>query len=95
MALYIVSVPIGHPDDITLRAINTLKDVDFLICEEFKPARRLLKRLEIQKELFSLNEHNEKRDTEEIIQQLLQGIYPVRRQSYHSFLLHVVQNNLL
>jgi 16S rRNA (cytidine1402-2'-O)-methyltransferase len=73
MTLYIVSIPIGHPDDITLRAIKTFENVDFLICEEFKNGRKLLKQLNIEKELFNLNEHNEESDTEEIIQELLKG----------------------
>jgi len=73
MSLYVVSLPIGNPDDITLRAIEILKKVDFLICEEFKVARKLLKRLDLQKELYNINEHNEKSDSEEIIQLLLQG----------------------
>ena len=67
MPLYVVAVPIGHPDDITHRAIKTLGDVDFLICEELKPARRMLKTLGIKKELYQINEHNERDDTEEII----------------------------
>ncbi|MCG8339002.1 MAG: 16S rRNA (cytidine(1402)-2'-O)-methyltransferase [Proteobacteria bacterium] len=73
MALYIVSVPIGHPGDITLRAVKTFEDADFLICEEFKNGRKLLKQLNIEKELFNLNEHNEETGTEEIIQELLKG----------------------
>lgn len=58
--LYIVSTPIGNYDDITLRAINILHEVDFIICEEYKEAKRLLHHLKIEKELHSLNEHNEK-----------------------------------
>ncbi|MBI5809334.1 MAG: 16S rRNA (cytidine(1402)-2'-O)-methyltransferase [Ignavibacteriales bacterium] len=58
--LYIVSTPIGNYDDITLRAINILQEVDFIICEEYKEAKRLLHHLKIEKELHSLNEHNEK-----------------------------------
>ena len=58
--LYIVSTPIGNYNDITLRAITILKEVDFIICEEFKEARRLLSFHKIEKELFFLNEHNEK-----------------------------------
>jgi len=73
MALYIVSLPIGHPDDITLRAINVLKKADFLICEELKNGRRLLKKLEIVKKLYNINEHNEADDTEDIIKLLKQG----------------------
>lgn len=72
--LYIVSIPIGNIDDITLRALNTLKQVDFIICEEYKAARRFLSRLDLsQKELFSANEHNEKESTQEILDLILEG----------------------
>ncbi len=57
--LYIVSVPIGNPDDITLRAIDVLKKVDLVVCEELKEGRRLLNRLSIPTPLDNLNEHNE------------------------------------
>ncbi|MEW6509135.1 MAG: 16S rRNA (cytidine(1402)-2'-O)-methyltransferase [Bacteroidota bacterium] len=71
--LFIVSTPIGNYDDITLRAINTLKDVDFIICEEFKEARRLLSHLMIIKELVSLNEHNEEEASIEIFKRIKEG----------------------
>ncbi|MEW6196841.1 MAG: 16S rRNA (cytidine(1402)-2'-O)-methyltransferase [Bacteroidota bacterium] len=71
--LFIVSTPIGNHDDITLRAINTLKEVDFIICEEFKEARRLLSHLQIEKELVSLNEHNEEEASQEIFQKIKNG----------------------
>ncbi len=71
--LYIVSTPIGNYEDISLRAINVLKSVDFIICEEFKEARRLLSRYQIEKELHSLNEHNEKEASEEIFQKIKEG----------------------
>ena len=59
-AFYVVATPIGNPDDITLRAINILKEVDALICEEYRNGSRLLKKLGIdQKEIITLNEHNE------------------------------------
>lgn len=73
MILYVVSVPIGHPDDITFRAINTFRQVDFLICEERQIGSKLLKRLDIEKELQCLNEHNEEQDVESIITRLLKG----------------------
>ncbi|MGD1008187.1 MAG: 16S rRNA (cytidine(1402)-2'-O)-methyltransferase [Ignavibacteriaceae bacterium] len=57
--LYLVSTPIGNYDDITIRALNILKSIDFVICEEFKEARRLLSHYQITKELVSINEHNE------------------------------------
>ena len=73
MPLFIVSTPIGNPDDITLRAIDTFRKVDFLICEEIKVGRKLLKRLEIDKELYNLNEHNESEESEMILRLLLKG----------------------
>lgn len=66
-ALYIVSTPIGNYEDITLRALRVLKECDFIICEEYKEARRLLSHYKIEKELFSLNEHNENEEADELI----------------------------
>jgi len=71
--LYIVSTPIGNYEDITLRALRILKECDFIICEEFKEARRLLSNYKIEKELFSLNEHNENDSANELILKLLEG----------------------
>jgi 16S rRNA (cytidine1402-2'-O)-methyltransferase len=71
--LYIVSTPIGNYEDITLRAVRILKEVDFIICEEFKEARRLLSNLKINKELFSINEHNENENADDIILKLSEG----------------------
>ena len=71
--LYITPTPIGNYDDITLRALQILKKVDLIICEELKPARRLLSHFGIEKELIPLNEHNEKEITPEIIRELSEG----------------------
>ena len=71
--LYIVSTPIGNYEDITLRALRILKECDFIICEEFKEARRLLSNYKIEKELFSINEHNENENANELILKLLEG----------------------
>lgn len=71
--LYVVSTPIGNYDDITLRALKILNEVDFIICEEFKEARRLLSHYKIEKELFSLNEHNEKEASFELFQKIKDG----------------------
>ena len=73
MPLYIISTPIGHPDDISKRACETLNQVDFVICEETKEGSRLLKKLNIQKELYPLNEHNESEQTPEMIALLQKG----------------------
>lgn len=71
--LYLVPTPIGNLEDITLRALRVLKEVDFIICEEFKPARRLLSHYNIHKELISLNEHNQNEISKELAEQILSG----------------------
>jgi len=71
--LFLVSIPIGNYDDITLRALYTLKHVDFIICEEYKIARRLLAHYKIDKELISLNEHNENDVVDEIVAEIMSG----------------------
>lgn len=71
--LYIVGTPIGHHDDITLRALDVLRTVDYIACEERKIALRLLARHEIEKELVEVNEHSEKEETDQIILDLAMG----------------------
>jgi len=71
--LYIVSTPIGNYDDISIRALNILRISDFIICEEFKEARRLLSHFQIEKELHSLNEHNEEESSQNILKLLSAG----------------------
>jgi 16S rRNA (cytidine1402-2'-O)-methyltransferase len=71
--LYITPTPIGNYDDITFRALKVLKEADIILCEETKPANRLLAHFNIQKELISLNEHNEKEITDEIVKNILDG----------------------
>jgi 16S rRNA (cytidine1402-2'-O)-methyltransferase len=69
--LYIIPTPIGNYEDITLRALRILKEVEFIICEEFKEARRLLSFYKIDKPLVSLNEHNEEENSKEILSMIL------------------------
>jgi 16S rRNA (cytidine1402-2'-O)-methyltransferase len=71
--LFIVSTPIGNYEDITLRALNILRKVDFIICEEFREAKRVLSKYKIEKELVELNEHNEEKVSDEILQMILEG----------------------
>ena len=71
--LLLVSTPIGNYDDITLRALNILRSVDFIICEEYKIARRMLAHYKIDKELIALNEHNENEIVDEILLEILKG----------------------
>lgn len=72
--LYIVATPVGNPQDITLRAIETLRSVDAVICEERKDGSRLLKQLEIiGKPLIELNEHNESDMIQQVLIELMNG----------------------
>jgi len=57
--LYIVSTPIGNLGDISLRAIETLKSSDIIICENPKHSLKLLSKLDIKKKLISLHDYNE------------------------------------
>ena len=71
--LFLVSTPIGNYDDITIRALNILKECDFVICEEYKEARRLLSHFQIEKELIALNEHNEKEIVNDLLLKILEA----------------------
>src|SRR5690606_2544762 len=70
MKLYIVSTPIGNLKDITLRALEVLKDVDFILCEDTRVSSNLLNHFEIKKELVSLNAVNESNKIDLIISRL-------------------------
>jgi len=71
--IYIVSTPIGNKDDFTVRALNSLKRCDFVICEEIKIGAITLKNINLTKELVPLNEHNEVETTREIIDRIKKG----------------------
>ncbi len=72
--LYIVATPIGNPRDITLRAVDILKDADAVICEDRKTGSRLAKSIGIEvKEWIEANEHNESRVGEVLQEKLLCG----------------------
>ncbi len=71
--LHIVSTPIGNITDISARAIEAIRNCDILLCEEAKPARRLLSQLQIQKEFILLNEHTTKEATAEALELLDSG----------------------
>ena len=70
LKLYIVPVPIGNLKDITLRGIETLKNVDFIIVEDTKYSLKLLNNLEIKKPLISYYKPKEKIKTAGIINRL-------------------------
>ena len=71
--LYIVATPIGNLEDITLRAIKTLKEVDLISAEDTRHTLKLLNHLEISKPLISYHRHNEDTKTDILIKELEQG----------------------
>lgn len=71
--LYIVSTPIGNLEDITLRALRVLKEVDLVACEDTRTTRKLLLRYGIEKPLLSYHEHNEIEKSKELVSLLIEG----------------------
>lgn len=71
--LYIVSTPIGNLKDITLRAIETLNEVDFILCEDTRVTSILLKQFSIIKQLISFNAVSEIKKIPSILERLKKG----------------------
>ena len=71
--LFLVGSPIGNLGDITLRALEVLKDVVIVAAEDTRRSSVLLKRFDISKPLISFHEHNEARRTAELIERLRRG----------------------
>lgn len=72
--LYIVATPIGNLGDITLRAIETLKQVDLIAAEDTRHSGLLLQHLAIQGRLFALHDHNEQQKSAVLIEKLKSGL---------------------
>src|SRR2546428_13153189 len=71
--LYLVATPIGNLEDITLRALRTLKECDLVAAEDTRRSGQLLKHFGISKPLLSCFQFNEARRSEEILQRLGRG----------------------
>jgi len=71
--LYVVGTPIGNLGDITLRALEILKDVDLIAAEDTRHSGILLKHYGIDKPLISYHEHNEAMRTAQLVERLAAG----------------------
>lgn len=71
--LYLVPTPIGNLEDMTFRAINTLKEVDLIACEDTRVTQKLLNHFEIDTPKTSYHEHNIQEQTSKLLKQLLEG----------------------
>ncbi len=71
--LFLISTPIGNLADITLRALDTLKSVDYILAEDTRHSLKLLQHYEIQKSLVSFHQHNEEDRLQKVLQDLAEG----------------------
>jgi 16S rRNA (cytidine1402-2'-O)-methyltransferase len=72
-ALYLVGTPIGNLEDITLRALRVLKEVDVIACEDTRQTQKLLNHYAIQTRTTSYHEHNEMTRSAELVKQIQEG----------------------
>ncbi|MDO4663214.1 MAG: 16S rRNA (cytidine(1402)-2'-O)-methyltransferase [Tissierellia bacterium] len=73
-SIYFVATPIGNLEDMTLRAINVLKNVDVIACEDTRDSMKLLNHFEIKNKLISYHKFNEEKRSEEIIEKAKEGV---------------------
>ena len=74
-SLYLVSTPIGNLNDLSFRAIDTLKKSDYILCEDTRVSKNLLNKYQIQSKLISNHKFNEKKNLSKIIEFIKQGLF--------------------
>ena len=74
MKLYIVPTPVGNLEDITLRALKVLKEVDLILAEDTRQTKKLLDHFQIQKQLYAHHKFNEHKTVEQVIEKLKSGL---------------------
>src|SRR5688572_15451603 len=72
--LFVVATPIGNLEDLSMRALRTLREVDLIAAEDTRRTSKLLAHYEIQKTLVSLHEHNETREARRLVSKLESGL---------------------
>lgn len=72
MKLAVVPTPIGNLEDITLRALNVLKAADFVLCEDTRTTKNLLRHFELEKNCYAYHIHNEHQQLDNIVRQIQQ-----------------------
>src|SRR6201988_1256731 len=73
-ALYLVGTPIGNLEDITLRALRVLKEVDIIACEDTRQTQKLLNHYNITTRTTSYHEHNEMTKSAELVKEMQEGV---------------------
>ncbi|MCA6487789.1 MAG: 16S rRNA (cytidine(1402)-2'-O)-methyltransferase, partial [Chitinophagaceae bacterium] len=71
--LYLVPTPLGNLKDITLRAIEILREADLILCEDTRTSKKLLDHYQIHQPLSAYHQHNEHKVTPHLVEQILAG----------------------
>ena len=71
--LYIVPTPVGNLEDITLRALKVLQEVDLILCEDTRQSKKLLDHFKISKQLMAYHKFNEYKSVESLMDRLRTG----------------------
>lgn len=71
--LYLVPTPIGNLADMTYRAVDVLKSVDLILCEDTRTSGKLLKHYEVKKPLLAYHQHNEHKLADSLVERMLAG----------------------